>query len=220
MDTPGIVKFPGELDTADSLVREGNGLVTTLTADVAAGQSSFSVANAAAWPVTGIATIQKRVAKDLGGETVYLPIGPLEIVTFELSGNTLVNVLRGQQGTSDIAHDAGDYIECRITALNVSAVKDAVRATQAKLGAGATTPVAGKQLVGTATGSEWQERTYRHVQGAAVTVWNIPHNLSCRPSISVVDSAGNLVIGQVEYLDDNNVRLTFSAAFGGEAYLN
>lgn len=218
-DTPGIVKFPAALDSADSLIRAGNGLVTTLAANVAAGQLSFVVANAAAWSATGIATIQKRVAAVVGSETVYLPTGSLEIINFERSGNTLT-VARGQQGTSDIPHDAGDYIECRITALHHSALRDAQLVTEAKLGAGASLPVAGKQLVGTSTGSAWQDRTYRHVQGVAATVWNIPHNLSCRPSISAVDSAGNLVLGQVEYLDDNNVRLTFAFAFGGEAYLN
>lgn len=220
MDTPGIVLFPGNYDSLDSLVREGNGLVATLTANISAGQASFGISSTAGWPVTGIATIQKRVAKDLGGETVYLPIGALEIITFETSGSNLINVLRGQQGTADVPHDVDDYIECRITALNISAVKNALRAVQLKLGKDASLPAIGKQLVGTATGSGWQDRTYRHVQGAAATVWNITHNLASRPAVTIVDSAGRVVIGDVEYLDDNNIRLTFSAAFGGEAYLN
>lgn len=218
-DTPGIVKFPAALDSADSLIRAGNGLVTTLAANVAAGQLSFVVANAAAWSATGIATIQKRVAAVVGSETVYLPTGSLEIINFERSGNTLT-VARGQQGTSDITHDAGDYIECRITALHHSALRDALLAVESKLGIGATTPATGKQIVGTATGSAWMDRSYRHVQNVAGTVWNVNHNLSCRPSVTIVDSAGTVVIGDIEYLDDNNVRLTFAAAFGGEAYLN
>lgn len=125
-DTPGIVKFPTALDSPDSLIRVGNGLVTTLAADITAGQTSFVVTNAAGWPATGIATIQKRTAATIGAETVYLPTGPLEIITFELSGNTLSNVLRGRQGTAAIAHQAGDYIECRITALHHQALRDAI----------------------------------------------------------------------------------------------
>lgn len=35
-----------------------------------------------------------------------------------------------------------------------------------------------------------------------------------------VDSAGTVVIGEVDYLDDNTVRLTFCAAFSGTAYFN
>lgn len=129
MDTPGIVKFPVAPDTPDSLIRVGNGLVTTLTADLPAGQLSCVVANAAAWPITGIATIQKRLAATVGAETVYLPTGALEIVNFERSGNTLT-LQRGQQGTLDITHDAGDYVECRITALHHSALRDAIIAVE------------------------------------------------------------------------------------------
>jgi hypothetical protein len=62
--------------------------------------------------------------------------------------------------------------------------------------------------------------TYRHVQEVPSTVWTITHGLGCRPSVTVVDSAGEVVEGEVVYLSDDAVRLTFSAAFGGEAYLN
>lgn len=41
-----------------------------------------------------------------------------------------------------------------------------------------------------------------------------------RPAVTVVDSAGTVVIGEVDYLDDNTVRLTFCAAFSGTAYFN
>lgn len=121
---PGTT-FPAAIDTPESLILAGNGLVTTLTADLAAGALSCSVANAATWPSKSIATIQKRVPVALGAETVYLPTGALEIVNFERSGNTLT-LTRGQQGTADIPHDAGDYVECRITALHHSTLRDAI----------------------------------------------------------------------------------------------
>lgn len=148
-DTPGIVKFPTALDSADSLIRAGNGLVTTLSADITAGQLSFAVANAASWPATGIATIQKRSAATIGAETVYLPTGPLEIITFERSGNTLQNCLRGQQGTTALGFQAGDYIECRITALHHETLKTAILAVETYLFA-----LSGKFVFGeTPTGS-------------------------------------------------------------------
>lgn len=148
-DTPGIVKFPVSLDSADSLIRAGNGLVTTLVADITAGQLSFAVANAASWPATGIATIQKRAAATIGAETVYLPTGPLEIITFERSGNTLQNCLRGQQGTTALGFQAGDYIECRITALHHETLKTAILAVETYLFA-----LSGKFVFGeTPTGS-------------------------------------------------------------------
>lgn len=62
---------------------------------------------------------------------------------------------------------------------------------------------------------------YRHVQATAATVWDIVHNLSFRPNVTAVDSTGReMVPGLVEYPAATSMRLTFSAAVGGEAYLS
>jgi hypothetical protein len=59
-----------------------------------------------------------------------------------------------------------------------------------------------------------------HNQSAASTEWVITHNLGKYPSVSVVDSSGAEVIGEVEYLTDTQLKVKFSAAFSGKAYLN
>ena len=64
------------------------------------------------------------------------------------------------------------------------------------------------------------DKFFDYTQSVPATVWNITHNLGKFPSISVIDSAGTVVIGEYTYMDDNNVKLTFSAAFSGKAYLN
>lgn len=64
------------------------------------------------------------------------------------------------------------------------------------------------------------DQHYTHKQAQAAKVWTITHGLGKRPSVTVVDSAGTAVIGEIEYLDDNTVRLTFCAAFSGTAYCN
>lgn len=56
-------------------------------------------------------------------------------------------------------------------------------------------------------------------QTTPAAVWNINHNLNGYPAVTVIDSGGTLVEGDVDYLDVNNVRLTFSAAFSGQASL-
>ncbi len=61
---------------------------------------------------------------------------------------------------------------------------------------------------------------YRHIQSTPASSWTIAHNLGKRPSVSVVDSAGTNIVGDFEYVDDNNCTLTFSSSFSGEAYLN
>jgi hypothetical protein len=62
--------------------------------------------------------------------------------------------------------------------------------------------------------------TYTHTQASASSIWTITHNLNCFPSVTVVDSADSVVIGDVEYISANVVRVTFMAAFAGKAYLN
>jgi hypothetical protein len=64
------------------------------------------------------------------------------------------------------------------------------------------------------------DTTYRHVQNAASDTWVIAHNLGKRASVTVVDSSGRTVVGQVAYDSDNQVTVYFSVLFAGEAYLN
>jgi hypothetical protein len=60
--------------------------------------------------------------------------------------------------------------------------------------------------------------SYRHIQTTPAATWTVVHNLGYYPNITVVDSTGRAVVGEVTYTSVNVVTLTFSAAFGGEAY--
>lgn len=64
------------------------------------------------------------------------------------------------------------------------------------------------------------DKNFVYTQGVASDTWVVIHDLKKRVSVSVVDSAENIVIGEVEYDSDNQVTLTFSGAFSGKAYLN
>ena len=64
------------------------------------------------------------------------------------------------------------------------------------------------------------DKNYKHVQAVSSATWTIAHNLRKFPSVTVKDSAGSIVIGEIVYNDENNITLTFSGAFSGEAYLN
>lgn len=61
---------------------------------------------------------------------------------------------------------------------------------------------------------------YIHQQTSPLSAWTITHNLGKYPAVSAVDSAGNEVVGELQYINLNQVILTFSAPFSGEAYLN
>ena len=65
-----------------------------------------------------------------------------------------------------------------------------------------------------------EDKTFVFTQGVAATTWNIQHNLSKFPSVSVVNNNNIVINGEVTYIDNNNVQLNFSAGFSGKAYLN
>lgn len=62
--------------------------------------------------------------------------------------------------------------------------------------------------------------TYTHIQSIASSTWVIAHNLEKFPSITIVDSSGNVVIGDIKYIDNLTIQVSFSGAFSGRAYLN
>ena len=69
-------------------------------------------------------------------------------------------------------------------------------------------------------GSGTGDLSYTFEQRIADNSWVITHNLGKNPSVTVVDSSGNVVEGAVEYLNSNKVLVTFKAPFKGTAYLN
>jgi hypothetical protein len=52
------------------------------------------------------------------------------------------------------------------------------------------------------------------------TVWEIEHNLGKFPSVTVVDTANNVIYSDVAYDDLNNVTITFASSVTGYAYFN
>ena len=63
-------------------------------------------------------------------------------------------------------------------------------------------------------------QTFTFHQAVASNRWEIQHNLNKFPSATVVDSAGTEVIGDLQYVDSNNIIIEFSSSFTGTAYLN
>lgn len=57
-------------------------------------------------------------------------------------------------------------------------------------------------------------------QNVASDLWEINHNLNKFPSVTVVDSGNNIVIGEVTYINENSLQIIFTSPFSGSAYLN
>ena len=62
--------------------------------------------------------------------------------------------------------------------------------------------------------------TFVYEQAVASDTWLINHNMNKKPSITIVDSAENVVIGSETYIDENTVEIKFNGEFSGKAYLN
>jgi len=64
------------------------------------------------------------------------------------------------------------------------------------------------------------DKTFVWPQDTAVTVWTIPHNLGKFPSATMALSTGQVGYGDIKYIDNNNLTITFAGDESGKAYLN
>ena len=64
------------------------------------------------------------------------------------------------------------------------------------------------------------DKNYIHTQSQSSNTWVIAHNLGKYPSVTVINSAGDEVVGDVKYDSQNQVTVTFKGAFKGTAILN
>jgi len=62
--------------------------------------------------------------------------------------------------------------------------------------------------------------SYTHNQNTSASTWSVTHNLGFYPAVTVVDSGENVVIGDVTYTSVNSLSISFTASFGGKAYLS
>jgi len=68
--------------------------------------------------------------------------------------------------------------------------------------------------------SNTTDKNYIHDQGVANITWNITHNLNKYPTVTVVDSGGTEIEGQIQHTNTNNLIITFNASTSGKAYIN
>lgn len=61
---------------------------------------------------------------------------------------------------------------------------------------------------------------YVHDQGIPSDEWTVIHPLGFYPSVTVVDSGGNEVEGEVIYVNATTIIIKFANVFGGKAYLS
>lgn len=59
---------------------------------------------------------------------------------------------------------------------------------------------------------------FKYDQPIASAQWVFTHDLPYPPAITVIDSAGSQLFGDVKYIDDQNIQITFGFPVAGYAY--
>lgn len=114
-----------------------------------------------------------------------------------LAGDTLTGVTAAE-GTTDPALAAGVTIDVRMTAKDLGEIQAAVNALEAQP----------------------PDKNYLFTQPTPAATWTIDHNLGKYPCVTVIDSSGAEVEGEVIHASTSSLTLSFSGAFSGSATLN
>ena len=107
-----------------------------------------------------------------------------------------------------------------MSSIVVNDVKNSVVVKQVNGDAVVAKEKGNKVFVTGVIGGVSQDANYVYTQSSPSAVWIIAHNLAKYPSVTVVDSANNMVFGEVLYDSINQVTLTFAGAFSGKAFFN
>lgn len=151
--------------------------------------------------------------------TVQVETERTSVIQVTKPGGTTVEVLNRRPKTTTIVTDTTkEIVEVKESgkagppnSLSIGTVTSASEASATITG---TAPSQTLNLVLPISGS------YIHNQNSSSSTWSITHNLGFFPAVTVVDSANNTVIGDVVYNSVNSLTVSFSASFGGKAYLS
>lgn len=78
----------------------------------------------------------------------------------------------------------------------------------------------GEKLITANNLANMVDKHYTHTQDVVSDIWTIQHNLNKKPSVTVIDSGNSVVEGDISYIDNNTLTISFSGAFSGKAYCN
>lgn len=146
-------------------------------------------------------------------EVVTPTIAPLDVVTVPVEYS--VDVVRGDEALTDAVVTPPTEVD-----LITNTGLPGKSAYELALDAGfeGTLEEWLESLVGP-SGTPADDLGFVHVQGTPSSEWTIRHELPFTPNVTVVDSTGSEVVGDIHYTSDSVV-ISFSGAFSGTAYLS
>jgi len=80
--------------------------------------------------------------------------------------------------------------------------------------------ITGNEIINTSVTYPFGDKHYEYSQLSASSTWNITHNLNKKPSVMVVDDGENVIVGDINYINQNEITITFTGSVSGKAYLN
>lgn len=135
-------------------------------------------------------------------------------ITINASGGSQVNLIDNL--TTDTAgQGALDAHQGKVLKEMIPNVIDDVTSTSTSAALSANQGYVLNNLI-----TQKQDKNFYFVQTTATNTWVIVHNLGKYPSVTVIDSAGTEVVGDISYDSLNQITITFSGAFKGSATLN
>ena len=158
-----------------------------------------------------------------GGGSNFSAITSLIVSVNDISPQYVVNFLNylvGSQILISEQNDVNNFGHYNIVSYVITANPNYYLMTLALIGSNGAAVVDEYYDMALFTLSDGNDKSYIFTQAVPSTTWTVSHNLEKFPSITVIDSGNTVVIGQYTYINNNNVTLTFSAAFAGKAYLN
>lgn len=155
VSTPGAVRFPANLDDADSLIRAANNVAATTLSDnpLTIGATTVTVPATAAFPASGFLSIDSEIISYTG-----------------TTSTTFTGCGRGADGTTAASHVQGVPVNHFIAAGHHNALRDALIQAETKLGSATSTPAAATFLKGTGAGtSAWSALTLAELNAILAT---------------------------------------------------
>lgn len=70
------------------------------------------------------------------------------------------------------------------------------------------------------TGGSGGDKTYTFTQLSPTPTWIVPHNLNKFPAVTIIDTDGDIVIGDVQFVSLNELTISFTIPVAGKVYIN
>lgn len=156
--------------------------------------------------------MSSKVIAEESNVTIEIVNEDIKIVTIEQQ-NTIVDSSSGPQGPrgSLVLSGAGNpsSVIGLIGDQYINTTTGYIFGPKSASGWGAGSPIAPPNSMG-----------QLHDQTSPSPTWNIIHTLGFIPNIIIVDTSGNVVEPEIQYLSANQIQATFSQPMTGKAYVS